>query len=190
MGPPTDFAGMTQATPPINLTLVVWRRPPLGLRTVERGGRRQTITLVDVVYLMETRSEHQQKAASASRAGGGSGNEETTGPYGDATGPRPVRERPGELEVPQPKEDNFGAERGGGDYGRERDERRGGKGKGKGPLGREESRSTPTPTPSPAPRPAPRNNKDGPSGDAWETLSEEECQVCFVVIHAHATKNV
>ena len=143
---------------------------------------------------METRSETQQRAASASRAGGGSGNEET-GPYGVATDPRPARERPGELEGRRrPKEDHFGVEGGGGDYGRERDERRGGKGKGKGPLGREESRSTPTPTPSPAPRPAPRNNKDGPSGDAWEVLSEEECQVCFVVIHAHAhahaTKNV
>ena len=126
---------------------------------------------------METRSETQQKAASASRAGGGSGNEET-GPYGVATDPRPACERPGDLEVRRrPKEDHFGAEGGGGDYGRDRDERRGGKGKGKGPLGREESRSTPTP--SPAPRPAPRN-KDGLSGDVWEVLSEEECQVCFV----------
>ena len=89
---------------------------------------------------METRSETQQKAASASRAGGGSGNEGATGPYGVATGPRPARERParerpGELEVHKPKEDHFGAEGGGGDYGRERDKW---KGKGKGPLGRTE----------------------------------------------------
>ena len=137
---------------------------------------------------MEARSETQQRAASASRAGGGSGNEKATGPYGVATDPRPARERPGDLEVCRPKEDHSGAEGGGGDYVRERDERRGGKGKGKGPLGREESRSTPTPTPSPVPRPAPRNT----SGDSWGVLSEEECQVCFVVIHthAHATKNV
>ena len=115
---------------------------------------------------METRSETQQRAASASRAGGGSGNEETAGPYGVATGPRPARERPGELDEGRgrPKEDIFGAEGGGGDY---RDERRGGKGKGKGPLGREESRSTPPRSP----------NQRRPLG---RRLGEEKCQVCFV----------